>query len=217
MQAGIQAGLVEHPGPLLLAAGVLAKESAELRIKTLLAEFKQLAQSKIDHCMLRLCQKDSIQQSLADAALVTAGISEMVESSQQWTVEQATGHNNDQLTACQQLIATFEATRQAKEQLQACLEQEQTLLNELQDPVNVCLQQTTQILRSTVDKMRLDDPQREQRHTEMLFRSGTRSPVPSIALTHQLRICCYMCMVRVCARVYMHCDLCVERMMMCDA
>ena len=44
------------------------------------------------------------------------------------------------------------------------------MLNELHDPVHLCLQQSVEILHTTAHQLRGEDPQREQRHTEMLIR-----------------------------------------------
>lgn len=44
------------------------------------------------------------------------------------------------------------------------------MLNELHDPVHLCLQQSVEILHTTADRLLRDDPQREQRHIEMLIR-----------------------------------------------
>jgi len=44
------------------------------------------------------------------------------------------------------------------------------VLNELHDPVHICLQQPIKILYMTANQLRGHDPQREQRHTEMLIR-----------------------------------------------
>ena len=88
-------------------------------------------------------------------------------------------------------MAAFEATKQAREQLQACLEQEQSLLNELQDPLYLCLQQSVQILQSTTNKLRLDNPQREQRHSEVLIRCGVAS------WQFVVSFCCTLCQMSV--------------------
>ena len=43
-------------------------------------------------------------------------------------------------------------------------------VNELHDPVHLCLQQSVDILHMTAGQLRGDDPQREQRQSEMLIR-----------------------------------------------
>lgn len=105
-----------------------------------------------------------MQQALTSAASKT----ELATSSQQWSLEHAKGENTRQLTACQRLVTAYAATKCAREWLQACLEQESNVLNELHDPVHLCLQQSAEILHTTADQLRGDDPQRE--HTEMLIR-----------------------------------------------
>lgn len=78
--------------------------------------------------------------------------------------------NNSKLTSCGQLVTAFEETQKARDTLHACLEREQELLNKLDHPVQHSLQLSLQVVNTAATKMRLDDPQREQRHTEMLLR-----------------------------------------------
>ena len=73
--------------------------------------------------------------------------------------------NNSKLTSCQQLVTAFGETQKARDRLQACLEREQKLLKELSKPVHDSLQRSLQVIKMAATKLRLDDPQREQRHT----------------------------------------------------
>ena len=78
--------------------------------------------------------------------------------------------NNSKLTSCWQLLTAFQETQRARDAFQACLEREDELLNGLDKPAHHSLQLSLQAVDSAATKLRLDDPQREQRHTEMLLR-----------------------------------------------
>ena len=78
--------------------------------------------------------------------------------------------NNSKLASCQQLVRAFKETQTARDALQACLEREHKLLVALDEPVHNALQLSWQAVDIAAAKLRLDDPQREQRHTEMLLR-----------------------------------------------
>jgi len=146
------------------------KEKAEHDLNTLLASFKHHAQRKIELCQQRQKHNASLQKVLQAAEASAASKTELATSSQQWSLEHAKGENTRQMTACQRLVTAYAATKCAREQLQACLEQESNVLNELHDPVHLCLQQSVDILHMTAGQLRGDDPQREQRHSEMLIR-----------------------------------------------
>jgi len=121
-------------------------------------------------CQQRQKHNASLQKVLQAAEASAASKTELATSSQHWSLEHAKGENTRQLTACERLVTAYAATKCAREQLQACLEEESKVLNELHDPVHLCLQQSVEILHTTADQLRGDDPQREQRHTEMLIR-----------------------------------------------
>ena len=174
LQADIRVKLAEQPGdgsvPDLLIKG---KEKAEQDLKELLAGFKQHAQSKIDLCQERQQHKVSLQKVLQAAEARGASKIKFATSSEQWSLEHAKHQNSSQMTACQCLVTAYAASKRAREQLQACLEEELKVLNELHDPVHLCLQQSVRILHTTADQLQGDDPQREQRYTEMLIRYVT--------------------------------------------
>ena len=169
-QTGIRVKPVEQSGGGSVADLVKDKEKAEHDLKTLLASFKQHAQRKIDLCQRRQKHNASLQEVLQAAAASATSKSELATSSQQWSLEHAKGENTTQITACQRLVTAYAATKHAREQLQACLEEESKVLNELHDPVHLCLQQSVEILHTSAGQLRGDNPQREQRHTEMLIR-----------------------------------------------
>ncbi len=121
-------------------------------------------------CQQRQKHNASLQEVLQAAEASATSKTELATSSQEWSLEHAKGDNTSQMTACQRLVTAYAATKRAREQLQACLKEESKFLNELHQPVHLCLQQSIEILHTTADQLRRDDPQREQRHTEMLIR-----------------------------------------------
>ncbi len=152
---------------------VKGKERAEQSIRPLLAKFRQHAQEKIVLCQDHQLHNSSILQGVAAGKAELTGVSDLAATSERWPFAHVKERNYEQLAGFELMLVAFKATERAREQLQACLRQELTLVEELYKPVELGLQQSMQILQTTADKLQLHDPQREQRHTEMLLRCGT--------------------------------------------
>ncbi|DBB03525.1 TPA: hypothetical protein ACH3X3_010869 [Trebouxia sp. C0006] len=120
----IRGKLAEQPGFGAVPDLVKDKEKAEHDLNTLLASFKHHAQRKIELCQQRQKHNASLQKVLQAAEASAASKTELATSFQQWSLEHAKGENTRQMTACQRLVTAYAATKCAREQLQACLEQE---------------------------------------------------------------------------------------------
>lgn len=69
-------------------------------------------------------------------------------------------------------MKAFQETHKARDALQACLDIEDELLNEVADRVQHSLQSSLQAAQVVAAKLQVDDFEREQRHTEVLLRCG---------------------------------------------
>ena len=78
--------------------------------------------------------------------------------------------NDAQLSACKRVVLALRATKAAQFQLQKCLDEEQTLLQKLQGPMQACVINTKQLISKTCEQLSSSNPKREQRHAEMLMR-----------------------------------------------
>ncbi|KAL3141873.1 hypothetical protein ABBQ32_004534 [Trebouxia sp. C0010 RCD-2024] len=67
-------------------------------------------------------------------------------------------------------MKAFQETHKARDALQACLDIEDELLNEVADRVQHSLQSSLQAAQVVAAKLQVDDFEREQRHTEVLLR-----------------------------------------------
>ena len=77
--------------------------------------------------------------------------------------------NSSKLASCRRLVTAFRQTHEARVALQACLEREQERLKEMEKPMHQSLQLSLQAIKLAAMKLQLDDPVREQRHTEMML------------------------------------------------
>jgi len=145
------------------------KQSAERAVIDLLKQAKWMTQSKIDMCEQRQQQKHQLSLLLGSK---DAGGSHMQKGDQPsvQSIEETMRSNDEQLAACKKLVLAFRATQDARAQLQRCLEQEQVLLQELQDPLQECVINSRQLLNATAERLRSSDPASEKRHAEMLNR-----------------------------------------------
>ena len=128
---------------------------------------------KLMLCMFRQAQKAQFQgvlvsNQLQTLAPATSGLAVVPQSAAE--VATLVEDNNSKLTSSQQLVTAFDETQKARDTLQACLWREQKLLEELSKPVHDSLQQSLQVINMVATKLPLEDPQREQRHAEMLLR-----------------------------------------------
>ena len=154
-----------------------SKEQVESTLDKLLTGFKETACMKLTLCERRLAQKVQLEGVLAVTsdlpapAAPASGLASVPQSAAE--LASFVADNGSKLTSCQRLVTAFEKTKKARDALQACLEEEHQLLNELDKPVQHSLQLSRQAVNLAATKLRLDDPQREQWHTEMLLRCTT--------------------------------------------
>lgn len=149
------------------------KEQVEVTLDRLLTGFKEKAQLKLQICIRRQSQKAQLDEVLVCNDLETniapgSGLPVVPQSAAELALLAA--ENNSKLTTCEQLVTAFGNTQKARDALNACLESEQKLLSQLDHPVQHSLQLSLQAVTLAATNLRLDDPQREQRQTEMLLR-----------------------------------------------
>ncbi len=145
------------------------KQSAERAVIDLLKQAKSMTQSKIDMCEQRQQQKNQLSLLLGSKDAGGSNAQSSDQSSMQHT-EDTVRSNDQQLAACKKLVLAFRATQDARAQLQRCLDQEQVLLQELEDPLKQCVTNSRQLLNATAERLQSSDPAREKRHAEILFR-----------------------------------------------
>ena len=155
-----------------------SKEQIHTTLDQLLTSFKEKAHVKLTLCMRRQAQKAQLEAVLVSNQLQTptsAASGSAVAPQSATEIATLVADNNSKLTSCQQLVTAFGETQKARDRLQACLQEEQKLVKELSKPVHDSLQRSLQVIKIAATKLRLDDPQREQRHTEMLLRYTVNS------------------------------------------
>jgi len=145
------------------------KQSAERAVIDLLKQAKSMTQSKIDMCEQRQQQKNQLSLLLGSKDAGGSNAQSSDQSSMQHT-EDTVRSNDQQLAASKKLVLAFRATQDARAQLQRCLDQEQVLLQELEDPLKQCVTNSRQLLNATAERLQSSDPAREKRHAEILFR-----------------------------------------------
>ena len=173
----VQAALAS--GPSIAGSAFLQrnKEQVETTLDKMLTAFTEKACAKLTVCEYRQAQKTRLESSLQQFAFnnevqsfaaPASGLTPVPQSAAE--VATLVANNNSKLMSCQQLATAFEETQKARDALHVCLEREQRLLNELEESVQHSLQLSLQVVNTAATRLRLDDPQREQRHTEMLLR-----------------------------------------------
>jgi len=145
------------------------KQSAERAVIDLLKQAKSMTQSKIDMCEQRQQQKNQLSLLLGSKDAGGSNAQSSDQSSMQHT-EDTVRSNDQQLAASKKLVLAFRATQDARAQLQRCLDQEQVLLQELEDPLKQCVTNSRQLLNATAERLQSSDPAREKRHAEIFFR-----------------------------------------------
>ena len=145
------------------------KQSAEQAVIDLLKQAKSMTQQKVELCEQRYQQRDKLSSSLASVLLGSCPGEDSAQVSI-FNVEETVRSNDEQLAACRKLVLAFRATQDARIQLQKCLDQEQTLLQQLQGPVQESVAKSKQLIGATSMRLKNSDPAREKRHAEMLIR-----------------------------------------------
>ena len=145
------------------------KHIAEQAVLDLLVRAKTLTQRKVNLCEQRHQQKDMLSQShgCSDAG---GPVTHDNGQASVLSVEETVKRNDVQLAACRKLVLAFRATQDARAQLQKCLDKEQTLMQELDDPLQQAVTNSKQQIGSTAERLQNSNPAREKRHAEMLIR-----------------------------------------------
>ena len=145
------------------------KQSAERAVIDLLKQAKWMTQSKIDMCEQRQQQKHQLSLLLGSKDAGGSHVQKGDQPSMQ-SIEDTMRSNDEQLAACKKLVLAFRATQDARAQLQRCLQQEQALLQELQDPLQECVINSRQLLNVAAERLESSDPAHEKCHAEILVR-----------------------------------------------
>ncbi|KAL3146451.1 hypothetical protein ABBQ32_003126 [Trebouxia sp. C0010 RCD-2024] len=142
------------------------KEQMEITLDKLLTDFKDKAHAKLSLCERRQAQKTHLDSSmrvpavkdcneLNSVATATSGLVPVPQSGAELA------DNSSKLAACQRLATAFQKSHQARDALQACLEREQELLNEIDQPMHQSLQLSLQVIKMAAMSLQSDDPVRE--------------------------------------------------------
>ena len=144
------------------------KHSAERTTIELLKQAKAAVQKKIAICDQRYDQTERI------AGLWQPDTAKQTDCKQDraMTYADIVSSNDEQLSACREAVLALRATKEARLQLQKCLDEEEAVLNRLQKPMQACIANTRNLIGSTAGQFRSSDPQRDKRHAEMLVRWG---------------------------------------------
>ena len=145
------------------------KQSAEQAVIDLLKQAKSKTECKIDMCEQRHQQKGQLSLLLGSMDPHDPNMQNLDQSLVP-SVEATVNSNDEQLAACKKLVLAFRATQDARAQLKRCLDQEQALLQESQDPLKQCVTNSTQLINATAERLQSSDPAREKRHAAMLIR-----------------------------------------------
>jgi len=143
------------------------KQSAERAV--IVKQAKSMTQSKIEICEQRQQQKHQLSLLLGSKDAGGSNVQNSDQPSVQ-NIEDTMRSNDEQLAACKKLVLASRATQDARAQLQRCLEQEQALVQELQDPLQECVINSKQLLNATAERLQSSDPACEKRHAETLIR-----------------------------------------------
>lgn len=158
------------------------KHSAELAVVDLLKQAKAMTQEKIDLCEQRYQQKDKILQSVGSPSTDCLTRQNSAQGSA-LSVEEIVKGNEVQLEACKELVLAFRATRDARAQLEKCLDKEQALMQQLHDPLQQAINNSKQLISTAAERLQNSDPARDKRHSEMLIRCWTNACVQQAILS----------------------------------
>ncbi|KAL3140702.1 hypothetical protein ABBQ32_005258 [Trebouxia sp. C0010 RCD-2024] len=144
-------------------------QSAKQAVIHLLNKAKALAQRKADMCEHMHQQKQRLSclsvNAIADSSADQSGVQAPLD-----TVMERVKDNNQQLAACRKLYLAFQATRDARTQLQQCMDKEHALLQQLQGPLQQSVAHSKHLVTATAERLMKSNHADEKRHTEMLIR-----------------------------------------------
>ena len=195
----MQGALASASSTADLAALQTTKEQVESTLGKLLTDFKDSAHAKLSLCERRQAQKAHLDNSMQEPAVkycnelntIAAPISGLAPVPQSRAeLASLVADNSSKLASCQRLVTAFRQTHEARVALQACLEREQERLNEMEKPMHQSLQLLLQVIKLAAMKLQLDDPVREQRHTEMLLRWASLHPAVLVTSNS-----CHLCLL----------------------
>ena len=153
------------------------KEQVEGKLDRLLTGITETSDTKLKLCESRQAQKTCLENSmqllavkseLQTLAATTSGLAPPPQSSAE--LAKLAIDNSSKLASCWRLVRAFQKSQRARDTLQACLEVEHELLNEMDKPVRHSLQTSLQAVEMVSTNLALEDPQMEQRHTTLLLR-----------------------------------------------